>query len=174
MAKNKYTSEYRAQIVTDLVKRSYVHNDELKTRVNLLENILALKERAIEDEKESLFLDDIKNELFSYSFDVLDDIYHGLFVVSEEKPEIDETKQPLYEQLMSLKKNQKLTLYFEGKEKLNYTFISRFIFEDELFVILKDNSGEKVYRYTYRDEKEKIAPIKDDNLLRFLKQLNED
>ena len=118
--------------------------------------------------------DDIKNELFSYSFDVLDDIYHGLFVMSEEQPEIDETKQPLYEQLMSAKKNQKLALYFEGKEKQEYRFISRFIFEDELFFILKDNSGEKVYRYTYRDEKEKIAPIKDDNLLRFLKQLNED
>ena len=161
------------QIVTDLVKHSYVPNNELQTRVNLLDNIFVLKERAIDDEKEFQFLDDIKNELFSYSLDQLDDIYHGLFYASNEEPE-NSDNQPLLKLLMNAKKNKKLELYFEGRDKQEYIFISRFYFENDLFVILKDNRDEKVYRYSYNNEKEKIAPVKDDNLLRFLKELNKD
>ena len=173
MAKNKYTSKYRMQIVSDLVKRSYVANSELKTRVNLLENIVELKERAKNDEKEFLFLDDIKNELFSYPFNILDDIYHDSFYASDDEIEASDN-QPLLKLLMTAKKNQKIELYFEGKKQLAYKFIKRLLFEDKLYVVLKDGDNTLYYCYTFENDKEKIAPVNDGNLLRFLAQISKD
>ena len=176
MAKKKDQELLRIQIIIDVVKKSFDSDSELKTRVKLLENILDLKKKAMNDPERFELLEEVRQILFHYSFDELDDIYHGLYEFGDidEEPEVEENNAPLYKLLSTAKKNQEIELFLEGKKSREFNFVRKFNFEGKFYVLLKNENGEQLYCYVGFNDKEKIVPINDDNLLKYLIRLSKD
>ena len=163
---------------------SFHKESEIDTRVAILENVNHfMKIHKEPGDKEAL--EEVQRHLDDYTFEEICDYYDACLekqmyqeqneMINKEEPVM---KDAVMEKLFSKKKiNEPFVLYLNGEDERSYYKVRSFDFENERYVLLKDDITEKTDYYKFKsaddeiDDREKLIRVKDELLIKLFKSL---
>ena len=191
MNDKKQLKQITDDLVREILLKSFIDGDEVDTRVNIY-SALRQKEKtkdpnikAAVKEAEKIFNDASYLDLIVMHVNYLDDLKDPRVSYDpfeeekkEEEPSMIDENAPLYDLVFVNKRIKECSLYLEGDEENEYIKLKTFDFEGKHYVLLKNKVTEEEKYYFYacgrdsKDElKEKLVPLNDEGLIKFVEQL---
>ena len=191
MSNEKNIDNLAKEILNRAVRISYVPGDELETRINVFDAIDALDERC-NDEIEQIAINRALDIANGFSLEDFKEIYESvkgrdidaslldmikpINFNDEEKYRVVEgySDNSLFASIFKNKRGSNISIHINGRFPMSFKIIKTFVFEEEYYAILENNSSkeQKYYRYSINKENnENMIVVEDQFLLKLFEKV---